>query len=526
MDPHHTDLSSGVRMKRLPFYDVIVDLLKPTRLVSTSNQPGIQKGKVVFSLASWQTKIISKLQDHATLSNLQFHVFLRFFELDSNEKPVDLNPQDFGIKFNRIRVLQTYKKSTKKSFPLPLDITNEFIQNSKPSNNTIRASWREDNELSCKHNVSVSICLVKRLTVKDLIKRVAHSEDIVSDVKSLMTETDHEENLCTPTSIRVSLICPLGKVMMTYPCRATTCKHLQCFDAKQFLLLNEKKPTFICPVCDELLNIEDLRIDRFFDLVIKKVPKDGINNEIEILPDGRWRQVANRTMKQTVPSWGSVISTKCNTTEQIQDNYIDLGSDDSDDCVMDDEIKLGANEKAFPSSPEELELWQRKTIKVEPSVFSSDEEKNTTKEKTTESTNICDAKSLITNSSGGVSSGKPGISSASLKTATVVSNSTKPQCQVPEVPPSQPQPTPICTFKRNGVKELEYLSHLLKVPFSFSNFAMEKDYLSFVTLSTNPPHMAHSYGETMDKARDTAALKLLEEFTFSGLDPAATSKSC
>ncbi|CAL8124508.1 unnamed protein product [Orchesella dallaii] len=318
--------------------------------------------------------------------------------------------------------------------------------------------------------------------------------------------------------------------MMAYPCRATTCTHLQCFDAKQFLLLNEKKPTFICPVCDELLNIEDLRIDRYFDLVIKGAPKDGVNNEIEILADGRWRQVANRTMKHTVPSWGSVISEKCNKTEQIQENYIDLGSDDSDNCVMDDEIKLGANEKAFPifpSSLEELELVQIKTIKVEPSVFSSDEEKNTTKEKTTESTNICDAKSLITNSSGGTSSGKPEFSSESLKTATVVSNPTKPQCQVPEVPPPpQPQPTPICTFKRNGVKELEYLSHLLKVPFSFSNFEMEKDYLSFVTTSTNPPHMAHSYGETVEDARDTAALKLLEEFTFSGLDPAATSKSC
>ena len=37
------------------------------------------------------------------------------------------------------------------------------------------------------------------------------------------------------TSCKVSLACPLGKMRMNAPCRASTCDHLQCFDAQLYL---------------------------------------------------------------------------------------------------------------------------------------------------------------------------------------------------------------------------------------------------------------------------------------------------
>ena len=56
---------------------------------------------------------------------------------------------------------------------------------------------------------------------------------------------------------------------MTTPCRPTTCDHLQCFDAALFLMMNEKKPTWICPVCDSPAKYEDLMVDGYFEEVIK-----------------------------------------------------------------------------------------------------------------------------------------------------------------------------------------------------------------------------------------------------------------
>ena len=53
----------------------------------------------------------------------------------------------------------------------------------------------------------------------------------------------------------------LGKMRMQLPCRAQTCSHLQCFDAITFLMMNEKKPTWNCPVCDKPTPFHKLIID-------------------------------------------------------------------------------------------------------------------------------------------------------------------------------------------------------------------------------------------------------------------------
>lgn len=47
------------------------------------------------------------------------------------------------------------------------------------------------------------------------------------------------------------------------PCRVLTCAHLQCFDAVFFLQMNEKKPTWTCPVCDKPAPFELLTIDGY-----------------------------------------------------------------------------------------------------------------------------------------------------------------------------------------------------------------------------------------------------------------------
>lgn len=60
----------------------------------------------------------------------------------------------------------------------------------------------------------------------------------------------------------------LGKMRLTVPCRAVTCSHLQCFDAALYLQMNEKKPTWICPVCDKKAAYESLIIDGLVEIFI------------------------------------------------------------------------------------------------------------------------------------------------------------------------------------------------------------------------------------------------------------------
>lgn len=53
----------------------------------------------------------------------------------------------------------------------------------------------------------------------------------------------------------------LVKMRLSVPCRAETCAHLQCFDAVFYLQMNEKKPTWMCPVCDKPAPYDQLIID-------------------------------------------------------------------------------------------------------------------------------------------------------------------------------------------------------------------------------------------------------------------------
>ncbi len=111
------------------------------------------------------------------------------------------------------------------------------------------------------------------------------------DTRDLIkTHFDEEVDMDIATSsLKVSLVCPLGKMRMNLPCRAITCAHFQCFDASCFLQMYERKPIWVCPVCDSHILYEDLAIDGYFSdiLTSKKLPPDCVEIYLNIL-DGEW----------------------------------------------------------------------------------------------------------------------------------------------------------------------------------------------------------------------------------------------
>ncbi|KAF2973912.1 hypothetical protein EK904_001771, partial [Melospiza melodia maxima] len=114
-------------------------------------------------------------------------------------------------------------------------------------------------------------------------------------VKEKLT-ADPDSEIAT-TSLRVSLLCPLGKMRLTIPCRALTCSHLQCFDATLYIQMNEKKPTWVCPVCDKKAPYEHLIIDGLF-MEILKFCTDC--DEIQFKEDGSWAPMRSKKEVQEV----------------------------------------------------------------------------------------------------------------------------------------------------------------------------------------------------------------------------------
>ena len=91
-------------------------------------------------------------------------------------------------------------------------------------------------------------------------------------------------------------------MIFQYPARPSTCKHLQCFDAMLFLQMNERKPTWNCPVCDTKALYDNLYIDGYFMDILesKELPKD--EKEIIIEADATWKPVPKEDEKTKPPS--------------------------------------------------------------------------------------------------------------------------------------------------------------------------------------------------------------------------------
>ena len=68
--------------------------------------------------------------------------------------------------------------------------------------------------------------------------------------------------------------------------------------------------------------------------------------------------------------------------------------------------------------------------------------------------------------------------------------------------------------------QLAYLAQLIGFTVSYSDFPKgnHKEFLSLVTLSTDPPQMSHGSGSSVDESRDHAAMKALSVLSELGLD--------
>ncbi|XP_010790323.1 E3 SUMO-protein ligase PIAS4-like, partial [Notothenia coriiceps] len=146
----------------------------------------------------------------------------------------------------------------------------------------------------CFQRYSVAVYLVRVFTAADLFSQlklcsVESAERCRERIQDKL-RYDPESEIAT-TGLRVSLICPLVKMRLGVPSRVLTCAHLQCFDAVFFLQMNEKKPTWTCPVCDKPAPFELLTIDGLLAEILKETSEDI--EEIEYLTDGSWLPISD-----------------------------------------------------------------------------------------------------------------------------------------------------------------------------------------------------------------------------------------
>lgn len=314
--PVHPD----VRLKKLPFFDCIAELLRPSSLVP-SGSSRYHDINFQFHLTPQQATDIASSRDARPGSKIDFinQIQMRFCLLETSCEQEDNFPSNLSVKVNSKLVtlpnpIPTNKPGVEpKRPPRPVNITS-LCRLSPTVPNQINVTWSSD--LGGRGYV-MAIYVVTRLASTDLLQRlrakgVRPAEYTRGLIKDKLEDADTE---IATTSLKVSLVCPLGKMRMQLPCRATSCSHLQCFDASLFLQMNERKPTWVCPVCDKPILYDQLAIDGYFSDILNSplLPSDVM--EVQLNVDGTWTVLSAK--KETSSMLSTFINEEIDFTSTL-----------------------------------------------------------------------------------------------------------------------------------------------------------------------------------------------------------------
>ncbi|KAJ8344440.1 hypothetical protein SKAU_G00317690 [Synaphobranchus kaupii] len=325
-----------------------ISLCKEIGLASDNSQR-FQETCFAFALTPQQVQQISSSMDiSGTKCDFTVQVQLRFCLSETSCPQEDHFPPNLCVKVNAKPCnLPGYLPPTKngvepKRPSRPINITS-LVRLSTTVPNTIVVSWTSE----IGRSYSMAVYLVKQQTSTVLLQRLRskgirnpdHSRALIKE--KLTADPDSE---IATTSLRVSLLCPLGKMRLMIPCRALTCSHLQCFDATLYIQMNEKKPTWVCPVCDKKAPYEHLIIDGLFMEILNSCVDC---DEIQFKEDGSWAPMRWKKEVQEVSASYNGLEGACRTAApehrnssshgggskkvEVIDLTLDSSSEDEDD---------------------------------------------------------------------------------------------------------------------------------------------------------------------------------------------------
>lgn len=310
---HQLEPVPNLNFKKIPFFKIRSILLHPTLLTANSPlslPPNYPKSNVivecayVFALTVDQINYISDVMDvREKPYDYPTQALLRLgkYDVSNNSNTIvmceDFMPLNLLVRLNNEQSpLPPNMPITKPGMdirrqPRPVNITGQVRLNPQ-SQNTIKINWiPEADKKFC-----FALYISERLNSDDLLNAVlAHrlipsqitKESIIERVKSC--DEGNDDDIVSTTKLTVSLTCPLGASRLVYPAKGKDCGHITFFDALNYISLNEKKPSWMCPICRNSVPFDNMEIYQYFMDVLKagNLPSDC--TQIELLSDGSWK---------------------------------------------------------------------------------------------------------------------------------------------------------------------------------------------------------------------------------------------
>ncbi|ODQ66417.1 hypothetical protein NADFUDRAFT_50338 [Nadsonia fulvescens var. elongata DSM 6958] len=206
-----------------------------------------------------------------------------------------------------------------------------------------------------KQEFAFSICLVKLYSIDALVERVrAHPHIEANTTKELIKQLEGDDEDLVSCGTNLSLKCPLSYGRLQVPIRSICCRHVSCFDAASFLMLQEQHPTWNCPLCNKILTFADLSVDDYLIEILSKTKDD--DDTIEIQPDGTWVVREENSDMESSPEPNSIKrETSASSTmkrekfdDQSDIEIVDLDDDEENTEMMNKNNAPNLNDKSAP----------------------------------------------------------------------------------------------------------------------------------------------------------------------------------
>ncbi|KAJ7246888.1 PINIT domain-containing protein [Mycena haematopus] len=282
--PYPTNSNPGIRFKPSPFYvldkPVSTVLECPASLTATDRR----ECKVDFYVSD---------DDLAKLSAPELGYQLRLFCTSSKfyspaasgavDCPIEF-PQTCEIYFNDMQLNSALLKGIKKrpgTAPPP-------ALSPALHRNVVRMIYINGGQGQLEYKrYHLVVQLVKAISVSALVDHLLETRFVSgADIRRQMLASMSNDDDIMSGSLKMSLKCPLSFVRINTPSRSAKCTHSQCFDATSWYSMMEQTTTWLCPVCENILDWRELIVDGFFAEILKTTP-DSVDDVI-VEADGQW----------------------------------------------------------------------------------------------------------------------------------------------------------------------------------------------------------------------------------------------
>ncbi|CAF2048647.1 unnamed protein product [Rotaria magnacalcarata] len=325
-----------------------IEVLPPSNQIQFINLPFFEKMRSIESSnmpVDWHSfspfRFVLNDTDIELIRKNIAKVFLRIAPTTTLERHNDVSPPYLFVQCNNQAVINNNVSkqvgSQAHSISFPTDLTDKIILKANTTN-TLTFLWLQSpTSMSFKNlpkSYTLAIQLVHCVSLDTLLEIILKREPY-----SNKTDNDNDSDIeiedlgLMTTQQRVSLICPITQSLISLPAKSSYCSHLTCFDLKAFLLMNEKRLQWTCPLCKKSASFESLRIDERLKSILSNAPANCSTVEIDSSIDC---QYILDTVKQEKVEFTETTHENQNSEEESINNYTSKSRHQSDesDCIV------------------------------------------------------------------------------------------------------------------------------------------------------------------------------------------------